>query len=213
MSASVAALSVGTLGVPAMLAAGLASSAHCALMCGALYANPGRGIDASRLIGRLLAYVAIGAVAGGAGAWLLQAATWSAAGQGLRLLLLPLIVWMLVRSIRSMRARRCCDAKAGARPSGPIRRLAMGFVAALLPCPLLFAAAGYAMLAGGAWQGAALLLAFGVGTTPAVQAGAWTWARAAALPMPAPALVMGASAVALLAAAGAPALVQWCVGR
>jgi sulfite exporter TauE/SafE len=212
VNATVAALSVGTLGVPAMLVAGLASSAHCALMCGALFAAPGRAIDASRLFGRLLAYTTIGALAGGAGAWVLEAGAWSGMGQGVRLMLLPVMVWWLVRSVRARRARSCCaaDGRAPGR-AGHARRIAAGFAAALLPCPLLLAAAGYAMLSGGAMPGAALLLAFGVGTTPAVQSGAWMWARAAALPIRGTVLVAGASAAALLAALGAPALIGWCV--
>lgn len=213
MNTTVAALSIGTLGVPAMLLAGLASSAHCALMCGALAAGR-RSIDVDRVAGRLLAYAAIGAVAGAAGAWLLQAGTWVELGRGIRLLLLPLVVWLLVRSMRaSSRVRPCCEPGAGrAAAAGHVRRMSLGFASALMPCPLLLAAAGYAMLSGSAMAGAALLLAFGIGTTPAVQAGAWMWSRAAALPVRAPMMVAGASAVALLGAVGAPALIGWCVG-
>ena len=212
MSVTVAALSVGTLGVPAMLAAGLASSAHCALMCGALAAGSRRSFDADRLVGRLAAYAVIGAIAGGAGAWLLQAGAWSDAGQGVRLLLLPVVVWLLVRSARARRARPCCEPGARrASKASHVRGVALGFASALLPCPLLLAAAGYAMLSGGAVAGAALLLAFCVGTTPAVQTGAWMWSRAATtLPARAPVLVAGASALALIAAVGAPALIGWC---
>lgn len=213
MSTTVAALSIGTLGVPAMLVAGLASSAHCAVMCGALAAGR-RSIDVDRAAGRLLAYAAIGALAGGAGGWLLQVGAWAEVGRGIRLLLLPLVVWLLVRTVRaSSRVRPCCEPGARRVPEGGhARRVSLGFASALLPCPLLLAAAGYAMLSGSAMTGAALLLAFGIGTTPAVQAGAWMWSRAAALPVRAPVMVAGASAVALLGAVGAPALIGWCVG-
>lgn len=211
MSTALAALSVTALGVPAMLAAGVASSPHCALMCGALYARSNAAIDFDRLVGRLAAYAAIGALAGGAGAWLLRAVDWAGAGQGLRLALLPLMVWLLMREHRSSKGASCC-----ARPtssgsaSGHARRLATGFATGLMPCPLLYAAAGYAMLAGGAAEGALLLLAFGIGTTPAVQAGAWMWARAAARPSWRPAVMSAACAGALIAALGAPVLVGWC---
>lgn len=213
MSLAVSTLSVATLGVPAMLAAGLGSSAHCALMCGALYARRGRAVDPSALLGRLMAYAALGALAGGAGQWLLRVAAWGDTGQLLRLALLPPVVWMLVRAHRTPPPRPCCaDAPTRDATAGPARRLAIGFATALLPCPLLLAAAGYAMLSGGALPGASLLLAFGVGTTPAVQAGAWMWARAAARPRWGPGVTAAASGAALFAALGAPTLLGWCIG-
>lgn len=213
MSTAVAALSVTALGVPAMLAAGVASSPHCALMCGALYARSNPAIDFDRLFGRLVAYAAIGALAGGAGEWLLRAADWAGSGQVLRLALLPLMVWLLVRTNRASKAPSCCVRPTPrASASSHARRLAAGFATGLVPCPLLYAAAGYAMLAGGAPQGALLLLAFGIGTTPAVQAGAWMWARAAGRPSWSPAVITAACAGALIAALGAPVLVGWCVG-
>lgn len=213
MNATVGALSVTTLGVPAMLAVGLASSTHCALMCGALYARHGRRFDGAGLLGRLLAYSALGALAGGAGEWMLRAVTWTGAGQGLRLLLLPPVIWLLVRRSRSAPVRSCCGAEHGrAVYLGHARRMATGFATALVPCPLLFAAAGYAMLAADAATGAALMLAFGIGTTPAVQAGAWVWTRAAARPGWGAAVTASAAGSALLAALGAPALIGWCVG-
>ncbi|MGH8518091.1 MAG: sulfite exporter TauE/SafE family protein, partial [Panacagrimonas sp.] len=135
-----AALSLTTLGVPAMLAAGVASSPHCALMCGALYARTDRAIDFDRLFGRLAAYATIGALAGAAGEWLLRAAEWAGSGQTIRMALLPLMVWLLVRANRSSRARHCCDRPTPqASATGHARRLAAGFATGLVPCPLLYA--------------------------------------------------------------------------
>jgi hypothetical protein len=45
---------------------------------------------------------------------------------------------------------------------------ALGLVMGLLPCGLSFAAFARALPAGGAWQGAALVAAFGAGTLPAL---------------------------------------------
>lgn len=207
-------VSVGTLGMPAMLAAGLASSPHCALMCGALFAGARPGVDASRHAGRLAGYAAIGALAGGAGHLVLRAVAWTGPGQAIRLLLVPLMIGLLVRSMRRAHARGCCAIQpVRPRHAGHARRLAAGFVGAFLPCPLLLAAAGYAMLSGGMASGAALMLAFGLGTTPAVQAGAWIWARGAGLRIPGPAIVSGALAAVLLAAVVGPSLAGWCVAR
>jgi len=52
-----------------------------------------------------------------------------------------------------------------ARPGLP-GRVALGLVWGLVPCALVYAALPLALFAGGAWQGAALMLAFGAGTVP-----------------------------------------------
>ena len=71
-----AALTLSALSLPAMLLAGLAASAHCALMCGLLHGQNDAGQTMWRQAGRVCAYAMLGAVAGGAGAWLLRSAAW-----------------------------------------------------------------------------------------------------------------------------------------
>lgn len=214
MSTALATLSVATLGVPAMLFAGLAASPHCALMCGALYARAGGAIDVGGQLGRLVAYAVLGAVAGGAGEWMLRAAAWTGTGDAVRFALLPVAVWLLLRTRPSGAALRpCCAGTASRMPAAAwARRAGRGFAAGLLPCPLVLGAAGYAMLAGGALAGATLLLSFGIGTTPMVQAGAWIWARGARASARGRGLMAAASAVALVGVSGAPDLAGWCIG-
>jgi sulfite exporter TauE/SafE len=49
-------------------------------------------------------------------------------------------------------------------------RIALGLVWGLVPCALVYAALPLALFAGGAWQGAAVMLAFGAGTVPTLAA-------------------------------------------
>jgi len=45
-------------------------------------------------------------------------------------------------------------------------RFALGLVWGLVPCALIYSVLPLALFAGGAWQGAAVMLAFGAGTLP-----------------------------------------------
>lgn len=210
MSAS---LTVTTLGLPAMFAAGLASSAHCALMCGLLQARD-RGIDGwTRHGGRLLAYALLGAIAGGAGHWLLRLQAWIGTGELLRLGALLVLAALLLRAARAPVARTCCAATRDSH-RGRLPALLKGFVGGVVPCALLYAAALYAVLSASAAQGALLMLAFGVGTVPAVSAGAWAWRRfgsSAALSAGRPwrYAAVALSAVLVLSAVG-PLAASWC---
>ena len=65
--------------------------------------------------------------------------------------------------------------------SGSAARLALGFVWGLVPCALVYSVLPIAMFAGGAWQGAAIMLAFGVGTLPNVVAAGMLMDRAKAV--------------------------------
>src|SRR5439155_16608879 len=47
-------------------------------------------------------------------------------------------------------------------------RVALGLVWGLVPCALVYSVLPLALFAGGAWQGAAVMLAFGLGTVPNV---------------------------------------------
>lgn len=202
---------VPVLGVPSLFLAGLASSAHCALMCGALQARSGRAFDGASAAGRLAAYATLGAVAGAAGSSLLWAARWTDEGHHLRLLLLPLLVLLLVRSARAHARAPCCASTRIPAEAGIGARLLAGYAGTLLPCPLLYLMAGYAAMAGGAAQGAALLFAFGLGSAPGVHGGAWMMARAAR-GVAGPWLAAGAAVAASLAALlVVPDAASWCI--
>lgn len=210
---------LAVLDVPAMFVAGLASSAHCALMCGALHARAGRRPDGSQHAGRVIAYGLVGALAGGAGFWLLRSLSWLPWVEALRLMALPLAVWMLLRCQRPLRRAPCCAASSttGMR-SGSGHSFVRGLLLGLAPCALLYAAASLAMLSGSATRGGLLLMAFGLGTVPAVQAGAWMWTRALSptrSPSAQRALMIAAACVSVLmgiAMLGSAASTGWCLG-
>jgi sulfite exporter TauE/SafE len=52
------------------------------------------------------------------------------------------------------------------RQPGARGRIALGLLWGLVPCALVYSVLPLAMFAGGAWQGAAVMLAFGLGTLP-----------------------------------------------
>ena len=57
-------------------------------------------------------------------------------------------------------------------------RVALGLVWGMVPCALVYSVLPLALFAGGAWQGGAVLLAFGLGTLPNVLAAGVLFARA-----------------------------------
>jgi hypothetical protein len=57
-------------------------------------------------------------------------------------------------------------------------RYALGMLWGLVPCALTYGVLPIALFAGGIWQGAAVMLAFGLGTLPNLLAAVWVMARA-----------------------------------
>lgn len=176
-------------GVVGALAAGLAGSLHCALMCGPLAAAArphgapaGRPLVAWHL-GRTAAYAAVGAALG-------------LAGQGIASALAervqPVLPWLMAAGLAasafelgrrlpsvpalSAVARRI--AGLGARLGATGRAFALGAATPLLPCGLLWGIFLAAVGAGTPLGGSLVMVGFGVGSTPglaAVQAGtAWS---------------------------------------
>jgi uncharacterized protein len=94
-------------------------------------------------------------------------------------LLLLLGVGMLIRA-RPLSWLQLSGAKAFAlilpvtgpllRLRGVPGRLALGLIWGLMPCAMVYSVLPLALFAGGAWQGAAVMLAFGLGTLPNVVA-------------------------------------------
>jgi sulfite exporter TauE/SafE len=162
------------------IAAGLASSLHCAGMCGplacslmTLKGSPQHRGQAAGLYhaGRALSYGLIGVLAGALGRWPLENLT------GRPLLVLPWILALVLLGMAlglhvriprpaiikrwSARARlRLCRI--------PLRRgaFAMGMATPLLPCGPLYLMAGIALASGSAIRGAEFMLAFCMGTMP-----------------------------------------------
>ncbi len=195
----------GLTGAIAALVAGLSASPHCGLMCGPLACAMGaEGRRASTALawhlGRLGAYVSLGALAGGLGHGavsfapsLLRALPWLMA-LGLVVAAFDLPSWFQKprpvgsASARAWRALRAPTAKLS--PAG--RAAAFGALTPLLPCGLLYGVLIAAAATGTALAGAAVMGAFVLGSAPAlgaVQAGAFQlggssfgrWARRAVL--------------------------------
>src|SRR6476661_8895449 len=130
--------------------AGLLGSTHCVVMCGglatALATAPGPGARSWRpllyQLGRLMSYCAAGALAGALGfAELLGARAW----------------------------RRVAPAIQRSLPRGPaLRALSLGALWGFMPCGLVYSVLLVAAAAGSAARGGVLLLAFGLGTLPAM---------------------------------------------
>lgn len=176
---------------------GLSGGVHCLGMCGGIVgaltlglpATPGPALG-GRLpfllaynLGRLLSYMAAGALAGGVGAWAvhllaLQRAQLSlqiVAGLFMVALGLYLAGWWqglarleraggrLWRRIEPL-GRRCLPVRT------PAQALGIGLVWGWLPCGLVYSVLVWALAAGGAAQGGLLMLCFGLGTLPALLA-------------------------------------------
>lgn len=183
LSALISAWLVGALG-------GL----HCLSMCGGLLAAVGTRdaleqpllparVVASRQFayhaGRIITYVLLGVAFGAAGALALSAAALLPLQRALYLtanvflLLLganlalgtPGIAWL---------QRAGAAAFGGVLPvlrpllhrPGAAGRIALGLIWGLVPCALVYSVLPLALFAGGAWQGGAVMLAFGIGTLP-----------------------------------------------
>jgi sulfite exporter TauE/SafE len=173
---------------------GLLGSAHCAAMCGgiavatALPARP-RASWPERLwqalapsLGRIGSYTLAGAAVGGLGAGLLGALDLEAAGPWLRTLIGAVLLLAAVRLAVPHWALRLPSGPAaplwqGLAPlrravpaSGPWRPLALGALWGWLPCGLSYTLLAAAWLEGSALHGGLLMLAFGLGTLPALMA-------------------------------------------
>jgi sulfite exporter TauE/SafE len=164
----------------AALLAGLATSLHCAGMCGpiacglgTLAKSEGERLTAASLYhgSRMLSYGLIGAVCGALGQ---QPLKWFFDSPAV---LLP---WVLVVVLLTMALgldkrvpRPAVFNRLTARARFKAGRLssyggasAMGFLTPLLPCGPLYLVFGAALLAGSAAKGAEFTLAFGLGTVP-----------------------------------------------
>jgi sulfite exporter TauE/SafE len=177
----------------AMFLLGLLGSGHCIGMCGPLVAAfPGdcRGTlpHVFYHVGRVATYTSVGALLGGVGgvlaSWGRDPLLWTtrlqilfafAAGGFLlvfglvRLRLMREPAWLYPERLEAMPGFRNL-AGAGGNREGAAALLRVGLLMGLLPCGLSYAAFGRALAAGGFAEGAVLVLAFGLGTAPALLA-------------------------------------------
>ena len=188
--------------------AGALGGAHCLAMCGGFLAAmsgaaapggvspllPARVLMVRQLpynLGRIATYALLGAAFGAAGAVTMSAsaglpvqrALYVAANIFLFLLALAMVgprsgfAWLehagaavFGRVVPAMKPLLTHDA-AGAR-------IVVGMFWGLLPCALVYGVLPIALFAGGPVEGAAVMLAFGLGTLPNLLAAGWLMARA-----------------------------------
>jgi uncharacterized protein len=171
---------------------------HCLAMCGGLVAAvaardgnaqvllPARTVAARQLAyqaGRISTYALLGAAFGATGALALQAADYLPlqralyVGANVFLLLLggslafvtPGAGWLQRTGAKAFGAALTVVQPLLQRP-GAAGRIALGLLWGLLPCGLVYSVLPLALFAGGAWQGGAVMLAFGLGTLPNLMA-------------------------------------------
>ncbi|MFM1892674.1 MAG: hypothetical protein RLZ44_1751 [Pseudomonadota bacterium] len=180
------------LGYSAAFAVGLLGGVHCVGMCGGIvgaltfglpeHKRSGWGALPFQLaynLGRIASYSVAGALVGGLGVLLAGLLPVAAAQRsllalaGVFMLLLGLYLagwWSGLRRVEQAGGRLWRYIEPLGRRLLPVRSpgqaLALGLVWGWLPCGLVYSVLIWALSAGGALQGAGLLLAFGLGTLP-----------------------------------------------
>lgn len=173
---------------------GLASTLHCAGMCGGiasslvfLHAPNGDASARARVLmtaqaGRVTAYVIAGALVGALGAGVFGALDRTLAyrimqwGAAVTLVWIGLTVagWLppltVLDRLLAPVTRRLVDAP---KAVGAVAPFITGLIWGLLPCAMVYGALFTAMLTGTATGGAGVMLGFGLGTLPAVTAAAF----------------------------------------
>ena len=188
--------SSSTLWIAAFLL-GLTGGVHCFGMCGGIVgaltlglpSGPGHPLLTrwpyllAYNMGRIASYVTAGAMAGGVGAWAAHLMAVHHAQLGLQILagLFMILLgcylagwWLLLNRLEQAGGvlwRRIEPLGRRLFPvRTPVRALGIGLVWGWLPCGLVYSVLVWAIAAGGAAQGALLLLSFGLGTLPALLA-------------------------------------------
>jgi len=171
--------------------AGLLGSGHCLTMCGGIAAALGAGgvrrpwQPLLYQLGRLSGYAIAGGIAGALGAAAGFAFALSRWSELLRLATALVVVLIgldialgsgsLTRVLRAPERwgallwRRIAPAARGRLPASPaLRALALGLLWGWLPCGLVYSVLLAAAVAGSAGRGSATMVAFGLGTLPAM---------------------------------------------
>lgn len=174
-----------------MVLLGFFGSAHCMGMCGPISIGVGARSVASMVLyncARIATYTVIGAVLGAVGP-VAGAVTGLARAQlGLALISGLLLGWFGLAALKVTARPSWMESLAGILPGvGPLLRRAalggwwvgfpLGLLLGFLPCGLSMAAFVRALGAGGPGKAAILVLAFGVGTLPAMLLTGWLGGR------------------------------------
>jgi sulfite exporter TauE/SafE len=188
---------VSGLELAAAAVAGLAASAHCLAMCGpvtcaldgARPSGPRAGVHGGFQLGRVTGYAIAGLAAGSLGGALRTVAPsdtqWTVRAVAALLgVLVGLQSAGVLRPFSALEpvARRALGpvlarAKAWLRGPSSGEALVLGLLWSLVPCGMVYGALALAAAAGSARGGALTMLAFGLGTTPALLALAWVSGR------------------------------------
>jgi sulfite exporter TauE/SafE len=179
---------------------------------------PARAIVRQQLdyhAGRIATYMLLGAAFGAAGAVALQAADLLPVQRALyviaNIFLLMLGLSLVTRSTGVAWLQRVGGAAFGAalpmlRPllqrPGSAGRITLGLVWGLVPCALVYSVLPLALFSGGVWQGAAVMLAFGLGTLPNLAAAGLLITRAKPFFEPGTLRIAAATLLAVFAVAG-----------
>jgi sulfite exporter TauE/SafE len=165
---------------------GLAASLHCIGMCGGfpLALAGGRADSPLRRqllynLGRVNTLVVIGALSGSAGAALVAAGSWWALERGLAAVagvFMILVGLEMLGALGRLTAGGAALAQATVgrllgsviRSPSPLAPLALGVFNAFLPCQLIYAFAARAASTASVGEGMLTMLAFGLGTVPAM---------------------------------------------
>jgi sulfite exporter TauE/SafE len=182
----------------AALLTGLLGGAHCAAMCGGIATGFSamskrnswwRALQPN--LGRVLGYVAAGAIVGGVGHGLLDVARLQGLAQAMRVAVGLVLVVAALRLLGLGRALGF-TATPGARlwgwlrplqrrvllaADGPGKRIALGMLWGWMPCGLSTTVLAVAWLQASAVNGALTMAAFGLGTLPLMLPLTWSGAR------------------------------------
>jgi sulfite exporter TauE/SafE len=139
--------------------------------------------------GRMLTYVLLGTLFGAAGGTAFAQA-FSPLQRGLYVaanVMLLLLAWGIAHGRTAPSSLEALGLKVysalapaagrALRGRGIASRFALGALWGLTPCALVYGVLPLALLSGGAWQGALIMLAFGVGTLPNLLAAGWALSR------------------------------------
>jgi uncharacterized protein len=193
-----------TISFSAAFIAGVAGSAHCFAMCGGLAGAFGMRVRSSATAtsnafsnalpyhaGRLSGYAVAGAACGLLGATLqtildlARIGAWLRTASGVLLLMIALrtlspwnpLRWLETLGAKFWRGLQPLTRKTAAL-NGNAHAIALGFLWGWLPCGLVYSMLLFAALSGRALDGATILLAFGLGTLPAMLASSVLTAQA-----------------------------------
>ncbi len=172
------------LSIVSALLIGFLGSTHCLGMCSGLACATGQGEGGiSRIaaynLGRLLTYASLGAIAGLLGSQIVQVAPQFTIGlrimAGLLLVAMGLYIsrwWMGLARLERIGEKLWRYLQPVSRSLLPVtsnsKALVMGGIWGLLPCGLVYSTLSWALAAADWRQSAAFMLAFGVGTLPAM---------------------------------------------